>query len=106
MDLTSSAISVMRDDMVLLVKGMLLRTYSGLKTLATLYSSMIAGLMMSSAIVGYRPCLAIKSAMLFDAVSREALLRSMRNTFNVEDEEQTLSLRATWYAFGLLANEG
>ena len=41
-----------------------------------------------------RSALVIKSAILYDAVSPEALLRSMRNPFNVDDEEQTLSLGA------------
>ena len=47
-----------------------------------------------------QPCLAIKSAILYDAVSPGALLRSMRNSFKFDDEEQTLSLRA----FGVFAN--
>ena len=49
--MASSVISVMRDEMVMLDKGMLLRTDSGLEILATLYASMIAGFMMSSAMV-------------------------------------------------------
>ena len=51
MDGFESAISVMREEMVMLDKGMLLRTGSGLEVLASLYASMIAGLMRSSAMV-------------------------------------------------------
>ena len=51
MDVTSFAISVMQDEMLLLDKRMLLITDSGLEILATLHASMIMGLMMSSATV-------------------------------------------------------
>ena len=51
MDSTSSAISVMRDQIVLLDKAMLLRTDSGQNILTTLYASMIARLMKFSEMV-------------------------------------------------------
>ena len=66
-------------------------------------STMVCGRydMRSSAMVCGRPCLAIKSAILYDAVSPVALLHSMRNPFNFDDEKQTLSLRASTFSFGL-----
>ena len=96
----------MRNEMVLLDKWTVLRTDSGLEILATLHASMIAGLMRSSAMVRGPPCIAIKSVILYYAVSPEALLHSMRNPFDFDDEEKTFSLRASKYSFGLFANEG
>ena len=49
--MASSAISVMRDEVVLLYNGVLLITDSGFEILATLYVYMIAGLMRSLAMV-------------------------------------------------------
>ena len=96
----------MWDVMVLLYRGMLLRTDSGLGTLATLHDSMIAGLMRSITMVWGRPCLSIKSVILYHVMSPEALLRSMRNPFNFDNEEQTFSLRASKDYFFFFANEG
>ena len=90
--------------MVLLGIGMLLRTDSGLETLAILHASMITCLMRSTIMARGRPCLAIKSATLYDAVSPDALLPLLRNPFNFDDEEQLLSLRASKYSFCMLAN--
>ena len=60
----------------------------------------------SSAMVCCRPCSSIKGAILYDTVSLGALLCSMRNTFNFDNEEQTPSLRALKYSFVFFANMG
>ena len=51
MGLTSSAIAVIRNEMVLLEEGILLRTDYGIELLTTSYASMNAGLMRSSVVV-------------------------------------------------------
>ena len=104
--MASSAISAMRDEMVLLDNGNAAENRLWIIYIGNFICFHDCGIdeVLSN---GMRPsCFAIKSIILCYVVSPEALLRSMRNPFNFEDEEQTLSLGVSKHSFGLFTNEG